>query len=86
MLLFRVRITMRCHETMYDFPMLFLHYFEGFWVFTRNRLAAQPLPPGDTSEVSVVLDSGLNRLAAMSICQAARHDSRFFFIVLMLVV
>ncbi|QCD89185.1 hypothetical protein DEO72_LG4g124 [Vigna unguiculata] len=58
---------------MYDLPMLFLHYFEGFWVFPRNRLAAQPLPPSDTSEVNVVLVSGMNRLAAMSICQAARR-------------
>jgi len=65
---------------MYDLPTLFLHYFEGFWVFPRNHLAAQPLPPGDTSEVNVVLVFGMNRLAAMSICQAAQRGSCSFLL------
>jgi len=51
------------------FLTLFLHCFEDFWVFPKNhQLAAQSLPPGDTSEVSVVLDFSKNCLAAMSIC------------------
>ncbi|QCE03296.1 hypothetical protein DEO72_LG8g1320 [Vigna unguiculata] len=42
---------------------------------SRNRLAAQSLPPGGISKMGVVLDFGLNRLAAMNICQAAQHCS-----------
>ncbi|QCE06042.1 hypothetical protein DEO72_LG9g1051 [Vigna unguiculata] len=40
----------------------------------RNCLAAQPLPPGDAPEVSVVLEFGLNRLAGLNVRQATRHS------------
>jgi len=41
-------------------------------------LAAQLLPPGDASEVSVVLEFGLNRLAGLNVCQVARHSVQVF--------
>jgi len=46
-------------------------------IFPINRLAAQPLSPGGTSDIGYVLDFGLNRLVAMNIYQAVRHSSRF---------
>jgi len=39
--------------------------------FPRNRLAVQALPPGGSSVMSDCFYFGLNRLAAMSFCQAA---------------
>jgi len=50
-------------------------------VFPRNRLTAEPLPPSDTSDVVFVLGSGMNRLAAMNICQVARCRSRLFDVI-----
>jgi len=43
-------------------------FYWSFWIFPKNRLAAQPLPLGGTSKVCLVLDSAMNRLATMKIC------------------
>jgi len=51
-------------------------FHRSFWVFPRNRLAVQSLPPGGTSVMSFCSCFGLNRLAAMNPCQAARLRSR----------
>jgi len=66
-------------EILHDSPMFCTVLLRFLDFFSRNRLAAQPLPSGDTSNVGFVLDSGMNRLAVMSICQAARQGSRFSF-------
>jgi len=51
-------------------------FYRGFWVFPRNCLAVQSLPPGGTSVMSFCSCFGLNRLTAMNSCQAARLRSR----------
>jgi len=60
-------------------PTLFYTVLLGFLDFSQKPLAAQPLPLGGTLNVGFVLGSRMNRLAAMNICQAARHCLRFSF-------
>jgi len=37
------------------FPSVFRTVLSSFWVFPKNRLAVQSLPPGGSSVVGVVL-------------------------------
>jgi len=56
---------------------LFCIILLGFLDFSQKPPGGS-LPPSDTLDVGFVLGFGMNRLAAMSICQAARHCSCFF--------
>jgi len=52
-----------------------------FLDFSRNRLVVHPLPPGGTSGLLCFSCFGMNHLAAMNFCQAARHYSHSIFVV-----
>jgi len=52
-------------------------FFEVSRFLPRNCPAARPELPGGITDFYYVLGFGMNRLAAMNICQAVRQYSRF---------
>jgi len=61
-------------------PCHFMLFFEVSGFLPRNRLAARTEPPGGITNFASVLEFGMNCLAAMNICQAARHCLRSFWL------